>query len=291
MVRRPGRIDPPRPSAALPARGAAIIAPVRRIGWMGFVVSAIAGATVLQSGALAVDVGARAPEIGLRDMRGNRIRIGRYRGKVLIVNVWASWCEPCREELPAFQRLYARYYRQGLRVVGVNVDRDEGAMRRFVERTGVRFSNVHDADRAVARRWGGNTMPTTWVVDARGVVRHVNDGYHAGDERRVERVVRELLAELEPRPGGEDAAAPDETSPADEPASEDDAEPAAAAEEDEFEGDGAEGGPADAPPEVEPGETGRTGGLCSAAAGGTPPPPAAYALVLALFALGARRRS
>lgn len=236
----------------------------------------------LPTPAAAVGVGSRAPEIGLDDARGNRITIGRYRGKVLLVNVWATWCEPCRDELPAYQRLYARYFRQGFRVVGVNVDRDEGAMRRFVDRHGILFPNVHDGDRAVAERWGGNTMPTTWVVGPRGVVRLVNDGYHAGDERRIERVVRELLADVDAGgdgEGGEEAA--------DAPAG-DGADDAA-----ETADDGAEGGaagPADAPPEVEPGESGRSGGLCSAAAPGTASPAVMGPLAIALLGVRWRRR-
>lgn len=239
--------------------------------------------------AAAVGVGSRAPEIGLDDSRGNHIRIGRYRGKVLIVNVWATWCEPCRDELPAYQRLYSRYFRRGLRVVGVNVDRDEGAMRRFVERNGVLFPVVHDGDRAVAQRWGGNTMPTTWVVGPRGVVRFVNDGYHAGDERRVERVVRELLADVDG--GGESEQTDEARRPADEAAADaasgaDEAEPGRDGVEDDEE---AAAGPADAPPEVEPSGAGRSGGLCTTAPGSSGV-SSAWLLAALLLVFRLRRR-
>ena len=269
---------------------AGTIAGVKHLAWILALVFLVGA----PSTASAVGVGSRAPEIGLEDQRGNRVRIGRYRGKVLIVNVWASWCEPCRDELPAFQRLYARYFRQGLRVVGINVDRDEDAMRRFVDRHGVLFPNVHDAERAVAARWGTGTMPTSWVVDPRGVVRYVNDGYRPGDERRIERVVRELLPEAEGRgeqateaaaaepDDGADAREPDDSSATD--------DGAAGTGEDAVDPDPGSAGPADAPPEAEPGESGRAGGLCSASANRDAPAWPTVALVLGAVALSRRRR-
>lgn len=157
--------------------------------------------------ASALSAGDRAPSIDLVDDSGRRVTLRRYRGRVLIVSTWASWCAPCMEELPSLQRLYARHYRRGLRVLGVNVDRELEAMEQAKRELRIRFPNAHDPERTLVRRWGGRTIPMLWVIDGSGVVRHVQGGYEPGDERVLERVVRGLLPE--PTPTAPDAGLPD----------------------------------------------------------------------------------
>lgn len=141
----------------------------------------------------ALDVGSRAPEIGLNDLNGRAIRMSRLRGKVVIVDFWASWCDPCREAMPVLNRLYRRYRRRGLVVVGVSVDRTAGNARGFLRRTPVSFPIVHDARQQVAGRFGPPRMPSSYLIDRRGVVRYVHEGFRRGDGRRLEEQVRSLL--------------------------------------------------------------------------------------------------
>jgi cytochrome c biogenesis protein CcmG/thiol:disulfide interchange protein DsbE len=141
----------------------------------------------------ALDVGSRAPEIGLSDLRGRSVRMSRLRGKVVIVDFWASWCEPCGEAMPVLNRLYRRYRRQGLVVVGVNVDRTERNARSFLRSTPVSFPIVHDARHQVAGRYGPPRMPSSYLIDRRGVVRYVHEGFRRGDGRELEERVRSLL--------------------------------------------------------------------------------------------------
>ena len=143
----------------------------------------------------AVDEGARAPELGARTLEGQTLRMADLRGKVVIVDFWASWCEPCREEMPVLERLYRRYREQGLVVVGVSVDRTERNARGFLRRTRVSFPIIHDANHAIANRYSPPKMPSSYIVDRRGVIRHVHEGFRAGDAERMEREVRALLRE------------------------------------------------------------------------------------------------
>lgn len=160
--------------------------------------------------ASALSAGDRAPSIDLVDDSGRRVTLRRYRGRVLIVSTWASWCAPCMEELPSLQRLYARHYRRGLRVLGVNVDRELESMQQAKRELRLRFPNAHDPERTLVRRWGARTIPMLWVIDGDGVVRHVQGGYEPGDERVLERVVRGLLPpEPTPDAGRSDAGLPD----------------------------------------------------------------------------------
>ncbi|MEM9195138.1 MAG: TlpA disulfide reductase family protein [Myxococcota bacterium] len=212
--------------------------------------------------AQAVNVGARAPEIGLEDFDGRPLRIRGYRGRrVVIVDFWATWCEPCRAELPALQRLYARYFRQGLRVVGVSVDSSEERARAFARDRGVLFRNAHDPERSVPARYGLGTMPTSYIIDHRGIVRHITAGYRgAADSRQMERVVVELLEELNAEAGPAEAS------------SDDDSEPEALSGDSDAQ-DGTDG-PEPVQSEVPPArrsDAGRSGGLCSAADGSSAP--------------------
>jgi peroxiredoxin len=138
-------------------------------------------------------VGSRAPEIGLRSLDGDTIRMRDLRGKVVIVDFWASWCQPCREEMPVLNRLYDRYKEQGLVVVGVSQDTRPQNARGFLRRTRVDFPIVIDDDHEVAGRYSPPRMPSSYIVDRRGVVRHVHEGFRSGDERTLEQQVRRLL--------------------------------------------------------------------------------------------------
>lgn len=159
----------------------------------GLAVLAASFVLVLAASASGLESGARAPEIGLEDTGGSAIRMADLRGKVVVVDFWASWCAPCRDELPVLDRLYGRYRERGLVVVGVNVDRELRNMRDFLSRAPVHFPVVHDARHVVADRYQPSTMPSSYFVDRNGVVRHVKRGFRAREARELERIVEDLL--------------------------------------------------------------------------------------------------
>lgn len=168
---------------------------MNRRGWMVLAVAALGAAGVWGGGsaARAVDEGTRAPEIGLRDLDGNPVRMADLRNKVVIVDFWASWCAPCREELPVLERLYNRYKDQGLVIVGVNIDNDESNMRRFLQRTPLSFPVVFDGEHQVAERYSPPRMPSSYIIDKRGMIRHVHAGFRSGDAEAMEREIQALL--------------------------------------------------------------------------------------------------
>lgn len=150
-------------------------------------------AALFAAPAHAIEEGARAPEIGLRDTEGNAVRLSELRGKVVLVDFWASWCAPCRQEMPILEDLHARYAEQGLVIVGVNIDRDAENMRDFLRRTPVSFRVVHDGQHRVADRYGPPRMPSSYFIDRRGVVRYVHEGFRRRDARTIEAHIQDLL--------------------------------------------------------------------------------------------------
>jgi len=147
----------------------------------------------LTGGAFALGTGKPMPEIGLKDLNGQPVTAAGLRGKVVIVDFWATWCAPCKEELPVLQRLYAKYGKDGLVVVGVSVDKDVANVRDFVKTMKLSFPIAHDPEHAATKRFEPPKMPSSYIVDKKGVVRFVHLGYHDGEEKEIETELKSLL--------------------------------------------------------------------------------------------------
>ena len=143
--------------------------------------------------AAALDAGAKMPEIGLNDLSGKPITVASLAGKVVIVDFWATWCAPCKEELPVLQKLYKKYGSKGLVVVGVSVDKDASNIKGFLNKLGVTFPIVHDANHQVSGRYKPPRMPSSYIVDRKGIVRFVHGGFRADDAAIFEKEIVGLL--------------------------------------------------------------------------------------------------
>jgi peroxiredoxin len=138
-------------------------------------------------------IGAPAPAFELRDVKGGGDQsLEAYAGKVVIVDFWATWCQPCKQSFPAYQKLVSQLGGD-LVVVGISQDDDAKAIPAFVAETGVAFPIVWDDGKAVAKAYGPPTMPTAFVLDRSGIVRFVHAGYRAGDEAALENEARSLM--------------------------------------------------------------------------------------------------
>jgi cytochrome c biogenesis protein CcmG, thiol:disulfide interchange protein DsbE len=123
---------------------------------------------VARSGA---DVGEKAPALIVPELSGQIFDLGALRGRVLVVNFWATWCPPCRKEMPTLNAFYERYHRQGLEMIGLSVDRsrDESDVRKVMQSFSYPAAMLDDAEN---NGFGSPTeLPVTYVVDAEGVVR------------------------------------------------------------------------------------------------------------------------
>lgn len=144
-----------------------------------------------------VGVGDRATEFRrVHDDGGDAIELRKHRGEVVVVTFGASWCAPCKRELPALERLAGRYAARGADVTffAVNIDRDRATGRRFMSEFD--FEHVtaaFDPNMATARLYDPPAMPSTYIIDQRGLVRVVHEGYRPGDERKIREAVDNLL--------------------------------------------------------------------------------------------------
>lgn len=119
---------------------------------------------------------APAPDIALRDLDGREVRLADYRGRPVIVNFWASWCLPCREEFPLLKAARERYAEEGLAILGVIFDDDPEAARRYMARAGATWPALVDPDELVATAYKVNVPPLSFFVDPEGIVRSIAYG-------------------------------------------------------------------------------------------------------------------
>jgi peroxiredoxin len=121
-------------------------------------------------------VGDSAPVFPLRDDRGRPVSLDQYRGRIVLMNLWASWCPPCRAEMPDLQRLANAYGRRGIAIVGVNEGESAERARVFADSLGIRFPIWVDASQRYGRTYAALGLPTTVIVDRRGIVVRGFDG-------------------------------------------------------------------------------------------------------------------
>lgn len=136
-----------------------------------------------------------APDFTLRRADGPALRLGEQRGQVVMLNFWASWCGPCKQEMPHLNRLYDKYRDAGFVLLGVNVDDDPRKAEAAARQLGVRFPVLLDNAKTVSKLYDLSAMPTTVVIDRDGQVRHVHQGYRNGLEAVYDTQIRSLVTE------------------------------------------------------------------------------------------------
>lgn len=136
---------------------------------------------------------AAAPSIDLRTLDGRPLALSDLKGKVVVVNFWASWCEPCIEEMPSMHRLREKLAGEGFEILAVNFQEGEPRIRSFLQKVPVSFPIVRDTDGAVARAWKVRIFPSSFVIDPDGAIRYVLIGPMDWSTWDVEKTLRALL--------------------------------------------------------------------------------------------------
>lgn len=145
--------------------------------------------------ALAVSDSGPAANFTLKSAAGNNIRLSEYRGQVILINFWASWCGPCRQEMPELDAIHRKYSSLGFTVFGVNVEQDRELANKVLRDIPVSFPILFDDSNLVSELYQVDAMPVTVLVDRNGEIRHMHRGYKPGYEEAYEQQVRALIKE------------------------------------------------------------------------------------------------
>jgi peroxiredoxin len=144
-----------------------------------------------------VEVGIEAPSYAARNIKGDSVSLALLRGKPVLLNVWATWCLPCKEEIPYLESLYAKHAAQGLQIVGVSIDArgDEAKIESFARDFRMTYPIWRDPDERVNARFLALGVPSTYLIDRDGVLRWKHLGTlrptSAGFQAALEEVLRE----------------------------------------------------------------------------------------------------
>ena len=137
----------------------------------------------------------QAPDFALQDLEGHAVSLNGLRGKVVLLDFWATWCGPCHESIPFFESLYEKNRRSGFVVVGIDEDAEEGDVRRFVRRTRMTYPVVMDASNRLMDDYQVAGLPTTFLLDPRGRVRARWVGFAEDIGNDMEKTLKSLLDE------------------------------------------------------------------------------------------------
>ena len=161
----------------------------------GFVRAAVVCSSILLCAAPAsakVGKGQRAPAFSLTSLKGEQVSLAAQAGKVVVIDFWAQWCEPCKRELPELDKLQKDYAKKGVKVLTINIDKQRDNADRLARTLGISLEVLLDPAGSIAATYDLPKMPTSYLVDRSGVVRYVHEGFESGDVARFKHELDEL---------------------------------------------------------------------------------------------------
>ena len=136
-----------------------------------------------------------APDFSLVTVYGQNLNLTGYRGKVVLLNFWATWCGPCQQEMPLLDQMYKKYKPAGFTLIGVNVDKEAPAVKELLARKPVSFPVLLDPANQVSKAYHVDEMPSSVIIDRKGEIRYIHRGYRPGDENEYQDRIRQLIQE------------------------------------------------------------------------------------------------
>lgn len=155
----------------------------------------LAALLLLTPAALAVPNSGPAENFTLKSSSGENIRLSEFRGQVVLINFWASWCGPCRQEIPELEAIHKKYTPLGFTVFGVNIEQNREMADKVLSDLPVSFPVLFDDQNVVSELYDVDAMPVTVLVDREGNIRYAHRGYKPGYEDMYEQQVRALVKE------------------------------------------------------------------------------------------------
>jgi peroxiredoxin len=162
-----------------------------RLFWIIFFLVGVLSSTHIS----AKTISGKAPNFTLKSNSGKNIKLSELRGKVVLINFWASWCDPCRQEMPELNKLYSKYNKLGFTILGVNVEKDTKEAMKIIKDDKIVFPILFDSENKVSKLFNVEAMPTSIVVGRDGKMRYLHRDYKPGDIRKYKKWVKELVRE------------------------------------------------------------------------------------------------
>jgi peroxiredoxin len=167
---------------------------MKTVGWIKRCAMAALITATTAFGAAGGDAGP-APGFSLTALSGEPATLSQYKGQVVMVNFWATWCGPCQQEMPLLDQMYKKYRPAGFTLLGVNVDKEAPAVRELLARKPVSFPVLLDPANQVSKAYHVDDMPSSVLIDRKGEIRYVHRGYKPGDENEYQDRIRQLIRE------------------------------------------------------------------------------------------------
>lgn len=145
--------------------------------------------------ALAITQSSPAPDFTLTARGGKTVSLSQFKGQVVMINFWATWCGPCRQEMPLLESIHKKYGKMGFTLLGVNVEPDPKAAEAWLKETPVSFPVLFDTKSEVSTLYSVSGMPSTVIIDRKGTIRMIHRGYKPGDENEYLNSIRALIRE------------------------------------------------------------------------------------------------
>ena len=144
---------------------------------------------------LLINPAAHASKAPVFELPGNSgsVSLKKYKNQVVIVDFWASWCVPCKYSFPWLNEMQERYGEDGLKVIGINVDKDKAMAEKFLEHVPASFDIAYDPEGEVADLYSLKVMPSSFLIDRDGNLVHAHKGFKTNDGSRMEDMIRDLL--------------------------------------------------------------------------------------------------
>ena len=161
---------------------------------MRFTLSLAAVVVLAATARAEVKAGQPAKDFDGATLAGSSLKLSSLRGKVVLVDFWASWCEPCKKELPLLDKMAPKLKAKGIEIVAVNIDDDRNKAADFIKSHNLHLTVVPDASKKIVGAYEPPKMPSSFVVDKGGVVRAVHGGFEPGDEAKIEAELTALVA-------------------------------------------------------------------------------------------------
>jgi len=163
---------------------------------LGLVIGGTPAGADLWTNDVRPDEGHFAPDFALRTLEGNTVRLSEYRGqKVVLINFWATWCPPCRLEMPTMQQIYSEYKSRGFEILAVNIEPDaQQEIRDFIKELRLTFPIALDSDMKVSRKFRVIGLPVSILIDRQGIIRAKDVGYHDWANKASRTRIENLLS-------------------------------------------------------------------------------------------------